>query len=160
MGTMTGLGTAALVTGGAVAATIAIDRALKVGVEHALDEGEQVSGPFGIRIRRQTNDHGIAGREAGSQHDGALLAAGGALALAIAGAGAWFGRGGGLAGRTLQVGAGLVAGGMAANLVDRASGGGVTDFLPSPLGVINGADAALGAGLLVGGAGILGLVLR
>ena len=141
-------------------ATIAIDRALKLGVEHSLDEGEQAHGPFGITIRRRTNDRGIAGSEADGHTNVALLAAGGALALGIAGAGAWFGRGGGLAGRTLQVGAGLIAGGMAANLVDRAGGGGVTDFLPSPLGTINGADAALGAGILLGGLGILGTVLR
>lgn len=143
-----------------MAATIAIDRALKLGVERALDEGEVARGPLGTRLVRRTNARGIAGSDAGGGSNAALLAVGGALALGIAGAGAWFGRGGGLAGRTLQVGAGLMAGGMAANLVDRATGGGVTDFLPTPLGVINGADAALGAGIVLGGLGILGTVLR
>jgi lipoprotein signal peptidase len=43
---------------------------------------------------------------------------------------------------------------MAANLVDRAAGGGVTDFLHSPLGVLNAADVAIGAGILLGGIGM------
>lgn len=149
---MTGVGRAALITAGAAAATIAVDRALKVTVEHALDEGEQVRGPLGIRIRRQHNEHGIAGSDQGSGANVALLLAGGALAFGIAGAATMLRRP-----TMLQVGAGMVAGAMAANLVDRAMQGSVTDFLPSPLGVLNAADVALGAGIVLGG---LGMALR
>lgn len=149
---MTGVGRAALITAGAAAATIAVDRALKVAVEHALDEGEQVRGPLGIRIRRQHNEHGIAGSDQGSGTNLALLVAGGALAFGIAGAATMLGRP-----TMLQVGAGMVAGAMAANLVDRAMQGSVTDFLPSPLGVLNAADVALGAGIVLGG---MGMALR
>jgi lipoprotein signal peptidase len=149
---MTGVGRAALITAGAAAATFAVDRALKVGVEHALDEGEQVHGPLGIRIRRQVNEHGIAGSDPAGSTNAALLVAGGALALGIAGGATMLRRP-----TMLQVGAGMVAGAMAANLVDRAMRGAVTDFLPSPLGVLNGADIALGAGIVLGG---LGMALR
>jgi lipoprotein signal peptidase len=149
---MTGVGRAALITAGAAAATFAVDRALKVAVEHVLDEGEQVRGPLGIRIRRQHNEYGIAGTEQGSGANTALLVAGGALALGIAGAATMLRRP-----TMVQVGAGMVAGAMAANLVDRAVKGSVTDFLPSPLGVLNAADIALGAGIVVGG---LGMALR
>lgn len=149
---MTGVGRAALITAGAAAATFTVDRALKVAVEHALDEGEQVQGPLGIRIRRQHNEHGIAGSDPSGGANTALLVAGGALALGI-------GIGGTMLRRPtmLQVGAGMVAGAMAANLVDRATKASVTDFLPSPLGVLNGADIALGAGIVLGG---LGMALR
>lgn len=149
---MTGVGRAALITAGAAAATFAVDRALKVGVEHALDEGEQLRGPLGIRIRRQPNEHGIVGSKPGSSTHAGLLVAGGALALGIAGAATMLQRP-----TLLQVGAGMVAGAMAANLVDRTVKGSVTDFLPSPLGVLNGADIALGAGIVLGG---LGMALR
>ncbi|MCW2920665.1 MAG: hypothetical protein JWL76_539 [Thermoleophilia bacterium] len=149
---MTGVGRAALITAGAAAATIAVDRVLKVAVEHTLDEGEQVNGPLGIRIRRQPNRHGIAGADQGSGANLALLLAGGALAVGIAGAGTMLRRP-----TMLQVGAGMVAGAMAANLVDRAMHGSVTDYLPSPLGVVNAADVALGAGIVLGG---LGMALR
>lgn len=148
----TGVGRAALITAGAAATTIAVDRALKVAVEHTLEQGEQVRGPLGIRIRRSVNDRGVAGAERGSATGVALLAAGGTLALGIAGAGALLHRP-----VALQVGAGMVAGGMAANLVDRAFQGHVTDFLPTPLGVVNGADVAIGAGLAIAG---IGLALR
>src|SRR6187431_471798 len=104
---MTGVGRAALITAGAAAATIAVDRVLKVVVEHTLDEGEQVHGPLGIRIRRQPNQHGISGSEQGSGANLALLLAGGALALGIAGAGTMLRRP-----TMLQVGAGMVAGAM------------------------------------------------
>lgn len=149
---MTGVGRAALITAGAAAATLVVDRALKVAVEHALDEGEQVRGPLGIQIRRQHNEHGIAGSDQGSGANMALLVAGGALALGIAGAATMLRRP-----TMLQVGAGMVAGAMAANLVDRTMRGSVTDFLPSPLGVLNAADVALGAGIALGG---LGMALR
>ncbi len=149
---MTGVGRAALITAGAAAATIAVDRVLKVAVEHNLAEGEQVQGPLGIRIRRQPNRHGIAGSEQGGGANLALLLGGGALALGIAGAGTMLRRP-----TMLQVGAGMVAGAMGANLVDRAMHGSVTDFLPSPLGVLNAADVALGAGIVLGG---LGMALR
>ncbi len=51
----------------------------------------------------------------------------------------------------------MVAGAMAANLLDRATKGSVTDLLPSPLGVLNVADVALGVGIVLGG---LGMALR
>ncbi len=149
---MTGVGRAALITAGAAAATFTVDRAFKVAVEHALDEGEQVRGPLGIRIRRQPNEHGIAGSDPNGTTHAGLLVAGGALALGIAGAATMLQRP-----TMLQVGAGMVAGAMAANLVDRALTGSVTDFLPSPLGVLNAADVALGAGIVLGG---LGMALR
>jgi lipoprotein signal peptidase len=151
------VGRAALITAGAAAATFAVDRALKVAVEHTLDEGEHTRGPLGIRIVRRTNDRGIGGSARDAHPDGLLMAAGGALALGVAGAGAWLGRRGGLANVGLMAGAGLVAGGMAGNLFDRASEGRVTDFLPSPLGVLNAADLAIGAGIVLGG---LGMALR
>ncbi|MCW2925509.1 MAG: hypothetical protein JWM98_2913 [Thermoleophilia bacterium] len=138
---MTGVGRAALITAGAAVATIAVDRALKVGVEHSLQEGE-ASRPLGIPVRRRTNDHALAG--------GAIaLAVGGVLALGI-GVGATALRRPTL----LQVGAGMVAGGIAANIYDRATTGRVTDFLPSPLGVMNAADAGIGAGVLLAGVGL------
>lgn len=146
---MAGVGQAALLTAGAAAATYAVDRSLKVAVEHAFDEGEQVHGPLGIRLRRRTNRHGVAGLPAPGGANGALLLAGGALALGIAGAGIALRRP-----AALQLGAGMVAGAMAANLVDRATGHGVTDFLPSPLGVLNAADVALAAGLVLAGIGM------
>lgn len=149
---MTGVGRAALVTAGAAAATLAVDRAVKVAVERTLDEGEQVRGPLGIRVRRQPNLRGIAGSDPGSSANMALLLAGGALALGIAGAGTMLRRP-----TMLQVGAGMVAGAMSANLIDRARQGSVTDYLPSPLGVLNAADVALGAGIALGG---LGMALR
>lgn len=146
------VGRAALITAGAAAATFAVDHGLKVAVEHALDEGEHASGPLGIQLIRRTNDRGMTGSGDDGTHAGVLVAAGGALALGIAGAGV-------LARRPLavQLGAGLVAGGMAANLVDRAIGPGVTDYLPSPLGVLNAADVAIGTGIIIAG---LGLAVR
>ncbi|MCW2926811.1 MAG: hypothetical protein JWM86_779 [Thermoleophilia bacterium] len=149
---MTGVGRAALITAGAAAGTIVVDRALKVAAEHALDEGERARGPLGTRLVRRTNEAGIA---SASNSDGlgrAMIGVGGLLALGIAGAG--------IATRrplAVQLGAGLVAGGMAANLVDRATRGRVTDYLATPLGVLNAADLAIGAGLVLGG---IGLALR
>lgn len=140
---MSPLGRAALVTAGAATATIAVDRALKAGVERTLDERERASGPLGVTLLRTTNR---------SENSVGALAAGGFLAVAIAGAAMVLRQS-----TAVQLGAGMVAGGMAANLVDRASGDGVTDFLPTPLGVINAADAAIAAGLVVAG---IGLALR
>jgi lipoprotein signal peptidase len=136
------VGRAALITAGAAATTFVVDRALKVAVEHGLDEGAHAR-PLGIPITRRTNQHEMSP---------ALIAAGGALALGIAGAAT-------LARRPtlLQAGAGLVAGGMLANLADRAPDHAVTDFLPSPLGVLDGADVAIAAGIVLAGTG---LVLR
>lgn len=149
---MTGVGRAALITAGAAAATFAVDRALKVAVERGLDQGEQARGPLGIRIVRRDNEGGIAGTAPGSGASIALLVAGGALALGIAGAATMARRP-----PMLQVGAGMIAGAMAGNLVDRAVRGSVTDYVPTPLGVLNAADIALGAGIVVGG---LGMALR
>mgnify|MGYP003379067209 CR=1 FL=1 len=148
---MTGVGRAAWITAGAAAATIVVDRALKVGVEHALQPGEQARGPLGIRIVRRTNEHGVAGTTPGGAGDLALLAAGGVLALGVAGGSTMLRRP-----ALLQVGGGMVAGAMLANLADRVLGGGdgVTDFLPSPLGVLNGADVLLGAGIVLAGVGL------
>ncbi|MCB0877756.1 MAG: signal peptidase II [Thermoleophilia bacterium] len=147
---MTGVGRAALITAAAAGATIAVDRIAKVAVEHALAPGEQASGPFGTRIVRRSNGGGVAGSERGSTAGRALVAGGGLLALGIAGAGVALHRP-----WPLQVGAGMVAGAMAANLVDRATGDhAVTDFLATPLGVVNGADLLLGAGLVLGGIGL------
>lgn len=141
---MTTLARAALITAAAATATFTVDRALKVAVERTLDEGERARGPLGVQLVRRSNDRPIAA---------ATLAAGGALALGIAGAGTAL-RGPGL----LQVGTGMVAGAMLGNLVDRAGGDhAVTDYLPTPLGVINAADALLGAGIVLGG---IGMVLR
>lgn len=159
---MGGMATAALVTAGAVAGTIAIDRATKLGVEHALDEGERGSA-LGIPLERRTNSRGIQGVDKGSGTDLALIATGGAFALGVAGAGAYFGRGGGWQGRLLQAGAGILAGGMAANLADRAfTDRGVTDFLPtsSRLGVINVGDIALATGFGLGAIGAMAVALR
>jgi lipoprotein signal peptidase len=151
------VGRAALITAGAAATTFAVDRALKVAVEHGLDEGEQATGPLGIHLIRRTNGRGIGGSEQGGGTNAGLLAAGSALTLGIAAGGAWLGRGGGPWNAALMAGAGLIVGGMAGNLFDRASEGRVTDFLPSPLGVLNAADLAIGAGIVLGG---LGMALR
>ena len=131
----------------AAATAITVDRALKTAVEHSLDEGEQARGPLGVQILRRTNTGDIAGTDTvGAGASGALLAAGGVLALGIAAAGV-------LARRPIgiQIGTGLVAGGMFSNLADRAVSGSVTDMLPTPFGVLNGADVAIGAGILLGG---------
>jgi lipoprotein signal peptidase len=139
---VTDVGRAALITAGAAASTLVVDRVLKAAVEHGLDEGAHAS-PLGIPVTRRTNGRGMSP---------VLIAAGSALAIGIAGAAT-------LARRPtlVQVGGGLVAGGMLANLTDRALSGDVTDFLPSPLGVLNGADVAIAAGLVLAGTG---LVLR
>ncbi len=150
---MSGIGRAALATAAAATATFAVDRASKLAVEHSLAPGERARGPLGLPLVRRTNRQGVAGSGAGSRADALLIVGGGALALGIAGAGAKLGRS-----LPAQLGAGMVAGAMLGNLVDRARGdGGVTDFLATPVGVVNAADVLLGAGLVVGG---IGLVLR
>ena len=69
------VGRAALITAGAAAATCAVDRALKVAVEHTLDEGEHTRGPLGIHLVRRTNDRGIGGSSQDSHPNGLLMAA-------------------------------------------------------------------------------------
>src|SRR4051794_13774923 len=100
------VGRAAMITAGAAAGTFAVDRALKAVVEQRLDEGEHAR-PLGIRVVRRTNTQPMSP---------ALVVAGTALALGLAGAAA-------LARRPVlvQVGGGLLAGGMLANLADRAA---------------------------------------
>lgn len=147
---MNGVGRAAAITVGAAAGAVVVDRALKEAVERSLDEGDRISGPLGTAIVRRTNPYGVNGTRPGSGTDTALIAAGGALALGIAAAGAFV-----HAPLAVRVGAGLVAGGMAGNLVDRARGGGVTDFLVTPAGVVNAADLAIGTGIVLAGAGLL-----
>lgn len=156
---MAGIRHAALVTAGAIAGTIAIDQVSKLAVERTLHVGERTD-VAGIPLERRANDRGISGTERGGGTNAALLGTGVALALGIAGAGAWFGRGGGAAGTVLAAGTGMLAGGMAANLFDRATKGQVTDFLPSPLGVINVADAALAGGIVTAGLGAALVALR
>lgn len=141
---MTGVGRAAAITAGAALATMAVDRASKLVVERSLAEGEPARGPFGIRIRRITNDRPLAG-----VGGGALLAAGAALAVGAAVTGTALRRP-----LLLPLGGGILAGAMGANLIDRATRGGVTDFLVSPLGVVNAADLALGAGIVLAGMGL------
>jgi lipoprotein signal peptidase len=138
---MTPLSRAALITAATATATFAVDRAAKVAVEHGLDEGERARGPLGIGIVRRTND-----RPVGS----AMTAAGGALALGVAGSASALRRP-----VLLQVGAGMVAGAMLGNLVDRVTGDrAVTDYLPTPLGVLNAADVLIGAGIVMAGIGL------
>lgn len=148
---MIGTGRALLLTAGVAAGSIAVDRALKHGVEQHLDEGERLQGPLGTSIVRRTNHAGIAHVDPASGSHGALVAAGGVLAAGIATAGVLLGRTAPLA----AAGAGLIAGGMASNLHDRAAHGHVTDFLPSPLGLLNAADVAIAAGIAIGGIGLL-----
>jgi len=128
-------------------ATFVVDHAVKAVVERTLDEGERGSGPLGLDVQRITHRDALGG--SGSV---AMLAAGAALAVGIGGAGVLVRRP-----ALAQIGAGMVAGAMLANVADRVLGGGVTDFLPTPLGVINVADAAIGAGIALAG---LGLLLR
>lgn len=142
-----------------MAGTIAIDRASKLAVERTLDEGERASAA-GIALHRLTNGRGISGTEPGGSTNAALLGAGAALALGIAGAGAYFGHGGGVAGMALAAGTGFLAGGMAGNLFDRATKGEVTDFLPTPRGVVNLADIALGGGIVTAGIAAAVVALR
>jgi lipoprotein signal peptidase len=138
---MTTIARAALITAAAATATFAVDRSLKVAVERGLDEGERADGPFGTRIVRRTNDR---------PYGMAMTAAGGALAVGVAGAGSAFRRP-----AMLQVGAGMVAGAMLGNLVDRVTGDrAVTDYLPTPLGVLNAADVLIGAGIVIAGLGV------
>lgn len=143
---MTGVGRAVLVTAGAATAVLVADRVAKVAVERTLDEGQHVRGPLGIHLRRTTNARPITGGRPGDAELPVVLAAAAALAIGIAGAGVALRRP-----AALQIGAGMMAGGMAANLVDRARGDGVTDFLRYPGGVLNLADLALAAGFACAG---------
>jgi lipoprotein signal peptidase len=135
---------ATVATAAAATATVVADRTLKSMVERRLDEGERAGDPFTAHVVRRSNHTGAGP---------AFAIAGGALAAGIAA--------GGVALRqplAVQVGAGMVAGAMATNLVDRVMGDrAVTDFLATPLGVVNAADVLLGAGLIIAG---IGLVLR
>jgi lipoprotein signal peptidase len=130
-----------MLTAGAATAAFAVDRASKLVVEHTLEEGERADGPLGTSIVRRSNagPHALAG-----------VVAGGALAAGIAAAGSSLRRP-----ALLQLGAGMVAGAMLGNVVDRVTGDrAVTDFLPTPLGVLNAADLLLGAGIVLGGIGM------
>lgn len=147
---MTDVGRAAVVTVGAATAALIADRVAKTAIERTLGEGEAARGPLGIHLHRVSNTRGVLGSPVGS--DGTGLLVGAALAGGIAGAGVLLRRP-----ALLQIGTGLVAGGIAANLIDRARGRGVTDFLPSPLGVLNLGDVALGAGIACA---IVGIALR
>lgn len=141
---MTGVGRAALITAAAATATFAVDRAAKVAIERTLDEGERARGPLGTQVVRRSND---------GPFSAVGIVAGGALAGGIAVGGAALRRP-----ILLQVGAGMVAGAMAGNLVDRVVGDrSVTDFIATPLGVLNAADLLIGAGIVLGG---IGMALR
>lgn len=143
---MTGAAGALSITAVMAAGTVAVDRGLKAVVEQVLEDGESTR-LLGIPVTRTSNDRGIAGSERNSGSNTALLGVGSALALGIAGAGVLFGRGRGWQGTTLAVGTSLLAGGMAANLLDRTTRDGVTDYLPSPLGTLNAGDLALASGI-------------
>lgn len=142
--------TAGLVTGGAAAIVVAADQLSKHAVERRLHERESMPGPFGTTVRRVTNDRPIGGHS--PLAGGLLIGAGALLAAGIAGTAIALHRP-----LLVQVGGGLVAGAMASNLYDRSARGHVTDFIASPLGTINVADAAIGAGIA---AFALGLAVR
>lgn len=130
-----------MMVGASTAGAFLLDHASKSLVERSLDEGERPDGmlePYVVR-RPSRGPHATVG-----------IAAGTALALGIAGVGTTLGRP-----PLLLVGAGMVAGGMLGNLTDRITGdGSVTDFLATPLGLVNGGDVLIGAGIAIGALGI------
>jgi len=144
------LGRATRLAAGAAGATFAVDRVAKVAIEHGLGEGQRARGPLGIHLRRTTNARPLQGGAPGGGESPLLFAAAWTWALGVGAAG--------VAARrpaAVPIGAGIVAGAMAANLLDRAAGRGTTASMTSPLGVLHLADLALGAGFVCAGLGLM-----
>jgi signal peptidase II len=131
---------AALVLGGVVLA----DQLSKRAVEHSIVPGEERKVLPGISFVYDRN-HGVAfGLQPGSGVGVTI-----AIALALAGLLAYFLRH--RSERLIWLPTGMLFGGAIGNLIDRARGGGVTDFIKLPLGwpPFNIADASIVLGVAI-----------
>lgn len=129
----------ALVTVGAAATALATDQLTKLVVERSLDEGERASIP-GVLRRSNRGPFSQASSVAAST-----------LAVGMAAASVAFHKS-----PIVHIGAGITAGAMLSNIVDRSTNDhAVTDFITTGLGIINVADLLIGTGIIVGAIGLM-----
>jgi signal peptidase II len=136
--------------GVAAAATVAVDQASKALVRSTMDENEThgiAGGQLGIgHVENRSSAYGLLGRFPSWVPAVGTAVVGGALLALNRGTSKPL-----LAG----IGAGLLIGGGAGNVIDRLQHGSVTDFahVTNAFGYFNAADVAIDAGLgLAGGA--------
>jgi signal peptidase II len=127
-----------------LAAVVAGDQLSKRAVEHSIVAGEERKVLPGISFVYSRN-HGVAfGLQPGSNVLVTIL-----IAIALAALLAYFARH--RAERLMWLPTGMLLGGAIGNVIDRARGGGVTDFIKLPLGwpPFNIADASITLGVVM-----------
>lgn len=139
--------------GVAAAATVAVDQATKAMARRSMDPGEVHDIAFGGNvavghIQNRGSSYGLIGE---------LPTWVPAVATAVIGAGLLAINHGTSRPVLAGVGAGLVIGGGAGNVIDRLHQGHVTDFAHTAeaFGFYNGADVAINLGLVAAGAALL-----
>jgi signal peptidase II len=127
-----------------LAVVVAGDQLSKRAVEHSIVSGEERKVLPGISLVYSRN-HGVAfGLQPGSNVLVTIL-----IGIALAALLAYFARH--RSERLMWLPTGMLLGGAIGNVIDRARGGGVTDFIKLPLGwpPFNIADASITLGILV-----------
>jgi signal peptidase II len=127
-----------------LAVVVAADQASKRAVEHSIVPGEEEKAFLGISLVHDTNKGVAFGLQPGSNVLVTIL-----IALALAALLVYFVRH--RSQRLMWLPTGMLFGGAIGNVIDRARGGGVTDFIKLPLGwpPFNIADACITLGVVM-----------